>query len=865
MRSPLYRSLSRLPSPLATPARQVSAAVVAVLYASRALAGGADGTADTDTTASESSLQEVVVTATRRASAAQDLPISITAVTGDSLDAAGVVDEAGLARSMAGVSYTDKGPFGGVAGANLIIRGLNSESTSGLPAAGSPVVPPVATYINETPLFVNLRLQDLDHVEVLRGPQGTLYGSGSLGGAIRFVQNSPDPQSFDAKVETSLSKTEHTHALNEDVKGMLNIPLSDTFAVRLNAGWTYDAGYINQPNLYALDATGVPIPAQPGNLFSAPTIYRQDGVNAYRYDDVRIAALWKPNEAFHAELAYYYQRSSADGFPYVATNPLGYTQPINPASLPVGNFTNPPALLQYYNEPFPAGVDRLSSPEYRPDTTLDTVDLAALTLSYDFGFATLTSASSWAHHDNNTAADETAEYLNFPSFPQDLYGQNPRMFILGLERYLDKPVSQEIRLASKSGGFFEWVGGFFFKHQETIIEENDYYPGYNDYYNACVPQFGASPADFATPSVCGVGDTAYVPGQNTVIGGVPIIKDQVFTSTFDTKANDYAAFGELTAHLTSAWSVTGGLRLFRQTVEQEQQSALSLLAAPQFGTPPTTNTTSNSYARLLGKFNMAYQINATNLVYGTWSQGFRRGGVNALPAVAGGVTTPPSIFKVQPDTVNNYELGFKGTLDNRLRYSLAVFDVQWHNIQELVQLTPIVIPGVLNIGDGFSRGVEFESDAAVTSHLTTHIGYTYDQTKLTSVSPLYVFPNVDGAPPSAGSVLPGTPKTSLIGGFEYGHMPLGIGELRYAINAHYQSSTRSALSSTIPDVPGFTMLDTRLSYTLPHVVISAYVENLTNNLGITSFQDPAVFGNRYLAIVSQPRTYGLTLSYSFKQ
>jgi iron complex outermembrane receptor protein len=842
----------------------VGAAVLAVLYASRAMAGADSTAASSDATAeSESALQEVVVTATRHASAAQDLPISITAVTGDSLDAAGIEDIAGLAHSMAGVAYTDKGPFSGVAGSNLIIRGLNSETTSGLPAAGSPAVPPVATYINETPLFVNLRLQDLDHVEVLRGPQGTLYGSGSLGGAIRFVQNSPDPDAFDAKVETSLSKTEHTHALNEDVKGVLNVPLSSTFAVRVNAGWTYDAGFINMPNLYALGASGVPISAQPANLLSPPVIYRQDGVNAYRYDDVRIAALWKPNEAFRAELDYYYQRATADGYPYVATNPLGYTQPISPASLPTG--TTPAPLLQYYNEPFPAGVDQLSSPEYRPDTTLDTVDVAALTLSYDFGFASLTSATSWAHHDNNTQGDETAEYLNFPAFPQDIYGQNPRMFILGIEEYNDKPISQEIRLASKSGGFFEWVGGLFFKHQETIIEENDFYPGYNDYYNACQPIYGASPADFATPSVCGVGDTAYVPGQNTVIDGVPILKDEVFTSIFDTKANDYAAFGELTAHVTSAWSVTAGLRLFRQTVEQTQLSALTLLAAPQFGTPPTNNATSNSYSRLLGKFNTSYQINPTNLVYATWSQGFRRGGVNALPAVAGGTPTPAAIYKVQPDTADNYEIGFKGTLNERLRYSIALFDVQWHNIQELVALTPIVLPGLLNIGDGYSRGLEFESDAVVTAHLTTHLGYTYDQTKLTSISPLYAFPNVDGTPPTVGSVLPGTPKSSVIGGFEYGHVALAGGELRYAINAHYQSSSKSALSSTIPDVRGYTMLDTRLSYALPHWVVSAYVNNLTNNLGITSYQDPAVFGNRYMAIVSQPRTFGLTLSYSLKQ
>src|SRR5580704_7838565 len=134
----------------------------------------------------DNALQEVVVTATRREVSAQDLPISITAVTGASLERAGITDISGLAHSMAGVNVTDKGPFGGVNGATLIIRGLNSEATGGQVALATPIVPPVATYVDDTPLFVNLRLQDLDHVEILRGPQGTLYGSGSLGGTIRF-------------------------------------------------------------------------------------------------------------------------------------------------------------------------------------------------------------------------------------------------------------------------------------------------------------------------------------------------------------------------------------------------------------------------------------------------------------------------------------------------------------------------------------------------------------------------------------------------------------------------------------------------------------------------------------------------------
>ena len=493
---------------------------------------------------------------------------------------AGIVDIAGLAHSMAGVNYTDKGPFGGVGGANLIIRGLNSETTSGLPACASPVVPPVATYVDDTPLV----------------GQSSIAGSGPGGSAprarrVRCTARAPSAvpfdscrtrpirSEFDAKVEAGVSKTNHTHALNEDVKGMLNLPLSDTFAVRLNAGWTDEAGFINQPNLYKLDSTGVPVSATPGALFSDPVVYDKDGVNSYQYRSARVAALFKPSEEFHAQLSYYHQLSNANGFPYVATSLAGYNQPVTPSVLPVGNFTNPPVVSQYYNGPVPAGVDRLSSPENMASTTHDTVDMAALTLEYDMGFATLTSATSWAHHVNHTSADETAEYENFFGFPQDLYGQNPRMFIVGKEAFDDKPWSQELRLASKSGGKLEWVGGLFFKNQTTAIKEDDYYPGYYDFYNACAPIYGPSPADFDTPSYCGVGDTAYVPGQTTVINGVTVNKDEAFVGDFNTKFKEIALFGELTGHVTSAWSVTGGARVFKQTLTQTQANRPALLGA----------------------------------------------------------------------------------------------------------------------------------------------------------------------------------------------------------------------------------------------------------------------------------------------
>ncbi|MGO9994544.1 MAG: TonB-dependent receptor [Steroidobacteraceae bacterium] len=825
----------------------LTAAVMTALYGAPA---GAD----------ENGLQEVVVTATRRAVSAQDLPISITAVTGAALDEAGIEDIAGLAHSIAGVNFTDKGPFGGVNGSTLIIRGLNSEGTGGQLALASPVVPPVATYVDETPLFVNLRLQDIDHVEVLRGPQGTLYGSGSLGGTIRFVLNAPDPKAFDAKIEAGASDTAHTHTINDDVNAMVNLPITDTLAVRVNGSLTNDAGFIDQPNLYVLSG-GVPITNNPGNpLTETPVKYSEDGVNSYQYRTARVAALWKPNDDLKAQLAYYYQVAAAGGFPYVATSSLAYNQPISPNTQAAN--TTPPLASQLYTAPVPASVDRLSSATNSLEGTKDKVDLVALTVDYDLGFATLSSASSYAHHNNQTHSDLTALYTNF-FFYQNFYGQNPRTFVQGSDQLDDKNWSQEFRLASKTGGMFDWVAGLFYKNQQTYIQEHEYYPGYNSFYNACTAAGGTLPDNSGTnPSQCGFGEYGPETGATSIVG-IPLVLDQAYIGDFETKFKDLAAFGELTYHVTPDWSFTGGTRVFKQTLTQAQQTGL-LFDGPGFA---ANASLSDEWRRALWKLNTSYQLDKSNLVYATWSQGFRRGGVNALPPseLGGSYTTPPALTRLQPDTADNYEVGAKGSISNRLQYSAAIYDIQWHNIQEGVQLTPLVLPAALNIGAAVSRGVELELDASLTDHLVGTLGYTYDQTKLTSLNPLFVSPNVSVPPPAIGSPLPGTPKNSVALGFEYGHVHLAGGELRYAINAHYQSDVIPALSATVPTVAGFTVVDTQLSFAQSHWMGTLYVHNLTNNLGITSYQDPAIFGNRDQAIVSQPRTVGVRFGYSFKE
>jgi outer membrane receptor protein involved in Fe transport len=118
--------------------------------------------------------------------------------------------------------------------------------------------------------------------------------------------------------------------------------------------------------------------------------------------------------------------------------------------------------------------------------------------------------------------------------------------------------------------------------------------------------------------------------------------------------------------------------------------------------------------------------------------------------------------------------------------------------------------------------------------------------------------------PLPGGPLPGTPKNSLAIGLEYAHVEFAGGELLYALDGHYQSKLLSSISQTAPVVPGYTMLDGRVSYRISHWLGTLYCDNITNTLGINAITDPTFWGNRTQAVISRPRTYGLTVGYSFK-
>jgi outer membrane receptor protein involved in Fe transport len=185
-------------------------------------------------------LEDVIVTGTRRDQGVQDVPFNISAVTGDQIDRAGLVDFADLARVLPGVFLVNQGSR---ASSLVVVRGLNVNSIGASEGLGNNNGGVMATYVGDIPLYVDLKLFDIDRVEVLLGPQGTLYGAGTLGGALRYIPNKPDASRQKLDMSVSGYGRSQADTLGSRVNVVFNQPLiDDTFAMRISAGYVNDPG-----------------------------------------------------------------------------------------------------------------------------------------------------------------------------------------------------------------------------------------------------------------------------------------------------------------------------------------------------------------------------------------------------------------------------------------------------------------------------------------------------------------------------------------------------------------------------------------------------------------------------------------------
>ncbi len=773
--------------------RLISASVIAALYAVGLPAQRARAA---DAAVAAGDLEEIVVTASRRETSILDLPYNIAAVSGAQLEQAGIGALADLARYVPGVAYVDRGDRNAGLNNNFIIRGLNADAESLNPNPNF-AAPTVSSYVDETPLFVNLTLRDIERVEVLRGPQGTLYGDGSIGGTIRFLFNKPDTTKYSATVTGSGSWTDHAGSPNGSVDGIINVPISDTLAVRAYVGYERKAGFVDAPELTALDKSGVPVLANPGDIAGSPSVtYSKNDINDSRSLFGRVAALFKPSDSLSLELAYIHQHVNA-----------GDEQVDNP------NFGSHQPFIKYSSLLEPLKRD---------------VDVVSLEAQVDFGFASLTSASSYSRDDSKFSRDLTGLYTVGLSA---LYGAYPRFTVLEANSTHDARLTQELRLVSQKGDRIEWlVGGFFSRHNATFTAD-DTILGYSAWANA----------------------SGYQPGLAT---------DQAYTLDREGALKDRALFGELTLKPLSRLDVTLGGRAFWQDFSQTVSQTLPICGM-FCGDGPlgTVNAAGkNSFHNHISKVNLSYKLRDDLRVYATRSEGFRNGGGNALP-LSGPFAVPPSYLTFQPDKVVNYEIGAKGRLWDRFSFSGAFFYINWRNFQ-FDTFTPGGFPMVFNGAAARSKGVEFETSGKITDHWQISLGYTYVQARVTEP---FTFGQLQAMP---GDPLPGAPRHLANISASYQAPLTDRWSLIGNVRGYYQSASFSSFNPTDADfylpLPAYNLWNGSIGIQDEHWTTSLFIDNLTNKRAVFAAQTNVQYGDRYrVQFINRPLTAGIRVSYAF--
>jgi outer membrane receptor protein involved in Fe transport len=363
--------------------------------------------------------------------------------------------------------------------------------------------------------------------------------------------------------------------------------------------------------------------------------------------------------------------------------------------------------------------------------------------------------------------------------------------------------------------------------------------------------------------------------------------DLEFNYDRKTRFVDEALFGELTYHVTPRWQVTGGARFFHQSFDNTTVQQIPLCGAGCSAdfTDPTGRSVGQVHTAISDhviKLNSSFDLDATTKLYATYSEGFRRGGANALPTT-GAYASLPEFQTFKPDLAKNYEAGIKGTsMGGRLRYSADVFLIDLKDFQFAFS-TLAGIPATYNGGSARSKGTEVEIEARLSPRLSLSVGHSYTKAEVTRDITLYDLgfcgqPTCLLASLKSGAALPGVPKQTLNFAVDY-RIPLGEGADAWSVNAHADAVYRSASSSVIDptsrsywEIPASTMGNVALSFSRDQALsYDLFVNNVSNAAGYSggrgTAQDPTTLhplpNFTATRVVARPRTIGLRLRYRF--
>jgi iron complex outermembrane recepter protein len=519
-------------------------------------------TAATGRTERNDVLEEIVVTAEKRTSTVQDTPISMTAMSGDLMQQQGIYDISKIIQSVPGISQRTAGS----GQTELEMRGLSSSGGSA-PTVGFylddyPLTPPAAALNGK--VVVDPDLFDLNRVEVLRGPQGTLYGSGSMGGTVKLVTNAPKLNDLEGAVEAT-GASQSGGGFNRGGNLMLNVPLvNDLLAMRVVLTDKYVDGWISR---YVL-GDNFPFPTTPcpgwaactrGNVTAVTPEAIVPRINWERLQGGRVGFLAQPNDALKIDATAMYQKISMGGY--------------DEYDLPPGN---PQAHYQPFNnfEPF-----------------YDEFRLYGVTITYDLSFAQLTSATAYYSREENQTSDVSeALYSVVGLFGQSIPGYLQIPFN---ETDSTRQTSEELRLASTGSGPFQWISGLFFSKFESIFTE----------YNASEPL-----------AFIGTGGAAENPD------GI------IYQAHNPYHMKQYAVFGEGTYAFADSLKLTAGVRYYKFDSTADEET--SGFATDSGNAGATLNSFSQSNSGVNPKVTLSYEQNHDLTVYGTIARGFRPGGIN---------------------------------------------------------------------------------------------------------------------------------------------------------------------------------------------------------------------------------------------
>jgi iron complex outermembrane recepter protein len=814
--------------------------------------------ADT-TEASGGALQEVVVTAQKRTENLQDVPVSITAIGNEKLEQLNVQNFDDYVKYLPSVAFQSLGP----GFARVFMRGVASGDNGN----HSGPLPSVGVYLDEQPVTtiqgaLDIHVYDIERVEALAGPQGTLYGASSESGTIRIITNKPDPSGIKSgyTVEGNTVRGEGGYV----AEGFVNYPLSSTAAVRL-VGWAErTGGYIDNvqgTNVFPSFGCVSNFAPPPARCPPNPALPVVPGINTTSPEQAH--QRFNPTETYGGRGALRLE--------------LGDHWTVTPTFMGQSARSDGTAFVD------PALQGDLSVQRYYPDYISDQWWQAALTveghvsnfdITYAAGYLNRNDHTSTDYSDYTLLYDKNTTYMSYLEsglhLPPGSGPVNVSQYILGTDQY--RKLSQELRVATPKDNRLRFIGGLFYQRQEHYILQN--------YRIDQLPDLD---------SVTGWPQTWWLTDQIRV-------------------DRDYAVFGELSYDITPKLTGTVGYRFYRydnsldgffgfgknqnfsshtgEKQDNPQASPPTCVQPGILGGPCVDLAQEVKKNGSLPKFNLTYKFDEDHMVYATFSKGYRPGGVNRR------IQAPPDppLATYAPDYLTNYEIGYKTSwLDNRMRFNGAFFYEDWQNIQ-FGFLGQNSFTTIRNAGTAHIKGAEQQLEWVPIQGLNLHLAATELDPKLSENFCYQVdFTTGQPLPPStcpsynevpSGTQLPIVPKFKGDATARY-TFPLGGADLQgYGQAAYsYTSSTNSELSpyqnSLIGNVPAYGLLDLAAGINRGTFQAEVFASNALDKraqtyrfaectiVGSGNIAGVNVCGDKPMATIATPRTIGIRFSQTF--